>query len=39
MALLDLQGMETTRGHDGNTSTASLLLCGYSTLSVVTCDT
>ena len=39
MALLDLQAMELSaenRGY-GPASRASLLLCGYSTLSVVTC--
>jgi hypothetical protein len=42
MALLDLQGLELTaddrKGGDGGGSRASLLLCGDSSLSVVTCN-
>ncbi|GAA1106553.1 SapB/AmfS family lanthipeptide [Nocardiopsis metallicus] len=41
MTLLDLQSMETAKneahGGSGGTSTASLLLCGDSSLSVTTC--
>ncbi|MBB0243669.1 SapB/AmfS family lanthipeptide [Streptomyces alkaliphilus] len=39
MALLDLQMMDATpeTTEFGDTSTASLLLCGDSSLSVVTC--
>ncbi len=38
MALLDLQGMETANYGDGGGSRASLLLCGNSSLSLVTCN-
>jgi hypothetical protein len=42
MALLDLQGMDTaldtSKGHGGAGSRASLLLCGDSSLSVTTCN-
>ena len=43
MALLDLQGLELTAadrkgGGGGGGSRASLLLCGDSSLSVVTCN-
>lgn len=41
MTLLDLQSLETTaneaHGEVAGTSTASLLLCGDSSLSVTTC--
>jgi hypothetical protein len=39
MALLDLQGMETTSGHGGGggSSEVSLLVCGHSELSVALC--
>jgi hypothetical protein len=43
MALLDLQGLELAAADDagrsnGGGSRASLLLCGDSSLSLVTCD-
>ncbi|MFI6759908.1 SapB/AmfS family lanthipeptide [Micromonospora sp. NPDC050397] len=42
MALLDLQGLELTaaelKGGDPGGSRASLLLCGDSSLSLVTCN-
>ncbi|GAA2387926.1 SapB/AmfS family lanthipeptide [Streptomyces glaucosporus] len=40
MTLLDLQTMETPQGDEftGGGSQASLLLCGDSSLSVVTCN-
>lgn len=39
MALLDLQGMEVAAAdRTGGGSRASLLLCGDSSVSVVTCD-
>ncbi|HEY2673723.1 MAG TPA: SapB/AmfS family lanthipeptide [Rugosimonospora sp.] len=41
MALLDLQGMEPSapqgHGHGGHASSASLLICVASSLSLVTC--
>ncbi|WP_017580486.1 SapB/AmfS family lanthipeptide [Nocardiopsis valliformis] len=41
MTLLDLQSLETAKneahGEAGGTSTASLLLCGDSSLSITTC--
>ncbi|MGA8113690.1 MAG: SapB/AmfS family lanthipeptide [Actinocatenispora sp.] len=38
MALLDLQGMETTRHNGGGfNSWASLLLCGHSSMSLALC--
>ncbi|MFP3991101.1 SapB/AmfS family lanthipeptide [Streptomyces sp. E11-3] len=37
MALLDLQNMETELTGGGDVSYASLLLCGDSGLSVITC--
>jgi hypothetical protein len=37
MALLDLQGMETTTGNNGGSSEVSLLICDHSDLSVTLC--
>jgi hypothetical protein len=37
MALLDLQGMELDAAERSSASSASLLLCGDSSLSVTTC--
>jgi hypothetical protein len=38
MALLDLQGMETTKGGGGGNSDVSLLLCHHSDYSVTLCQ-